>query len=141
MLVLTRKSQDSIRIGGNITVTVLRIKGNTVRIGIEAPESVRIVRGELPDFNSPDFNSPDFNSIVEESPATLSGQQTRGDNAESNPLEEEAQPSPPSTASRLKKYIPAIRQGRYQANLESQSPLPRVQDLPSQSTPTTFPPR
>lgn len=136
MLVLTRKSQDSIRIGGNITVTVLRIKGNTVRIGIEAPESVRIVRGELPDFNSPDFNS-----IVEESQATLSGQQTRGDNAESNPLEEEAQPSPPSTASRLKKYIPAIRQGRYQANLESQSPLPRVQDLPSQSTPTTFPPR
>jgi carbon storage regulator CsrA len=131
MLVLTRKSQDSIRIGGNITVTVLRIKGNTVRIGIEAPESVRIVRGELPDFNS----------FVEESPATLSGQQTRGDNAESNPLEEEAQPSPPSTASRLKKYIPAIRQGRYQANLESQSPLPRVQDLPSQSTPTTFPPR
>ena len=77
MLVLTRKSQDSIRIGGNITVTVLRIKGNTVRIGIEAPESVRIVRGELPDFNSPDFNS-----IVEESQATLSGQQTRGDNAE-----------------------------------------------------------
>ena len=131
MLVLTRKSQDSIRIGGNITVTVLRIKGNTVRIGIEAPESVRIVRGELPDFNS----------FVEESPPTLSGQQTRGDNAESNPLEEEAQPSSPSTASRLKKYIPAIRQGRYQANLESQSPLPRVQDLPSQSTPTTFPPR
>jgi len=131
MLVLTRKSQDSIRIGGNITVTVLRIKGNTVRIGIEAPESVRIVRGELPDFNS----------LVEESQATLSGQQTSGDHAESNPLEEEAQPSPPPTASRLKKYIPAIRQGRYQANLESQSPLPRVQDMPSQSTPTTFPPR
>ena len=50
MLVLTRKSQDSIRIGDNITVTVLRIKGNTVRIGIEAPDSVRIVRGELPVF-------------------------------------------------------------------------------------------
>ena len=44
MLVLTRKSQDSIRIGDHIKVTILRIKGNTVRIGVEAPEDVRIVR-------------------------------------------------------------------------------------------------
>ena len=53
MLVLTRKSQDSIRIGDNITVTILRIKGNTVRIGVEAPDDVRIVRGELPRFEDP----------------------------------------------------------------------------------------
>ena len=53
MLVLTRKSQDSIRIGDNITVTILRIKGNTVRIGVEAPDDVRIVRGELPRFEVP----------------------------------------------------------------------------------------
>ena len=50
MLVLTRKSHDSIRIGDNIKVTILRIKGNTVRIGVEAPDDVRIVRGELPHF-------------------------------------------------------------------------------------------
>ena len=53
MLVLTRKSQDSIRIGDNITVTILRIKGNTVRIGVDAPDDVRIVRGELPRFEDP----------------------------------------------------------------------------------------
>ena len=53
MLVLTRKSQDSIRIGDNIIVTILRIKGNTVRIGVEAPDDVRIVRGELPRFEVP----------------------------------------------------------------------------------------
>ncbi|MEC8338399.1 MAG: carbon storage regulator [Planctomycetota bacterium] len=53
MLVLTRKSQDSVRIGDNITVTILRIKGNTVRIGVEAPDDVRIVRGELPRFEVP----------------------------------------------------------------------------------------
>ena len=53
MLVLTRKSQDSIRIGDNIKVTILRIKGNTVRIGVEAPDDVRIVRGELPRFEDP----------------------------------------------------------------------------------------
>ena len=74
MLVLTRKSQDSIRIGGNITVTVLRIKGNTVRIGIEAPESVRIVRGELPVFHR--FQS--YRGGVARD--CISGQQTRGDN-------------------------------------------------------------
>jgi carbon storage regulator len=52
MLVLSRKSQESIRIGDSITVTIVRIKGNTVRIGIEAPDSVKIVRSELPDFRS-----------------------------------------------------------------------------------------
>ena len=48
MLVLTRKSQEQIQIGNNITISVLRIKGNSVRIGIEAPRDVRIVRAELP---------------------------------------------------------------------------------------------
>ncbi len=48
MLVLTRKRQEQIRIGENITLTILRIKGNTVRVGIEAPRDVRVIRGELP---------------------------------------------------------------------------------------------
>jgi carbon storage regulator CsrA len=48
MLVLSRKLQEQIRIGENITVTVLRVKGNAVRIGIDAPRNVRVVRGELP---------------------------------------------------------------------------------------------
>ncbi|MFW6171379.1 MAG: carbon storage regulator [Planctomycetota bacterium] len=48
MLVLTRKVQEQIRIGEDITITLLRVKGNKVRIGIEAPERVRVVRGELP---------------------------------------------------------------------------------------------
>ena len=49
MLVLTRKNRDTIRIGNNVTVTILRVKGNTVRVGIEAPREVRVMRGELPD--------------------------------------------------------------------------------------------
>jgi len=48
MLVLTRKLQERICIGNDITVTVLRVKGQQVRIGIEAPRDVRVVRGELP---------------------------------------------------------------------------------------------
>jgi carbon storage regulator CsrA len=48
MLVLTRKQNEKIQIGDNVFLTVLRIKGNTVRLGIEAPQDVRVVRGELP---------------------------------------------------------------------------------------------
>lgn len=48
MLVLTRKRQEQICIGDNIVLTILRVKGNTVRVGIEAPRDVRVVRGELP---------------------------------------------------------------------------------------------
>jgi carbon storage regulator CsrA len=48
MLVLTRKLQQQIKIGEQITVTILRVKGNTVRVGIQAPRQVRVVRGELP---------------------------------------------------------------------------------------------
>jgi carbon storage regulator CsrA len=48
MLVLSRKTQERIQIGDNVVVTVLRVKGNMVRIGIEAPKDVRVIRGELP---------------------------------------------------------------------------------------------
>lgn len=47
MLVLTRKLDEAIQIGDDIKITVLRVKGNTVRIGIEAPKSVRVIRDEL----------------------------------------------------------------------------------------------
>lgn len=47
MLVLTRKLGESIVIAEDITVTVVRIKGNQVRIGIEAPKAVRILREEV----------------------------------------------------------------------------------------------
>jgi carbon storage regulator CsrA len=47
MLVLTRKSDQKIQIGENITVTVIEVKGRYVRLGIEAPRAVRIVRSEI----------------------------------------------------------------------------------------------
>jgi carbon storage regulator CsrA len=48
MLVLTRTLQQQIKIGDEITVTILRVKGSTVRIGVQAPRNVRVIRGELP---------------------------------------------------------------------------------------------
>ena len=47
MLVLTRKQNEKIRIGENITITVLRMKGKAVRLGIEAPHDLNVIRGEL----------------------------------------------------------------------------------------------
>ena len=53
MLVLSRKSTERIRIGDAIVVTVLEILGNRVRIGIDAPAEVHIVRAELPNVAQP----------------------------------------------------------------------------------------
>lgn len=47
MLVLTRRSDESIRLGEDILITVLEIRGNQVRLGIKAPRGVRIFREEL----------------------------------------------------------------------------------------------
>ncbi len=47
MLVLTRKVDEQILIGDDIKITVLRVRGNSIRIGIEAPRSTRVIRGEL----------------------------------------------------------------------------------------------
>ena len=72
MLVLTRKVQESITIGHNIVVTVLEIRGNQIRIGVEAPKQTPVNRTEI------------YESIVEQNvkaseapvdPATLSRNQ------------------------------------------------------------------
>jgi carbon storage regulator len=47
MLVLSRKLGEKLLIGDDITVSVTFIKGNRVKLGIEAPPHVRVVRGEL----------------------------------------------------------------------------------------------
>ncbi len=47
MLVLTRKLMEKLYIGDNICVTVVRLEGGQVRLGIEAPREVAVVRAEL----------------------------------------------------------------------------------------------
>jgi carbon storage regulator len=47
MLVLTRKTKQQIQIGPDITITILQIKGQAVRVGIEAPRDVCVLRTEL----------------------------------------------------------------------------------------------
>ncbi|MGD0517337.1 MAG: carbon storage regulator [Thermoguttaceae bacterium] len=47
MLVLSRKPDESIVIDGRITITILEVRGNKIRLGIEAPKEIPIVREEL----------------------------------------------------------------------------------------------
>jgi carbon storage regulator len=47
MLILTRKVNESLIVGDNITITVLGVKGNQVRIGVDAPRDVAVHREEI----------------------------------------------------------------------------------------------
>jgi carbon storage regulator len=47
MLILTRRAGEALMIGDNVTVTVLGIKGNQVRIGVHAPKDVGVHRQEI----------------------------------------------------------------------------------------------
>jgi carbon storage regulator len=47
MLVLSRHEDESIVIDGEIVITILEIRGNQIRLGIEAPKEVAVWRGEL----------------------------------------------------------------------------------------------
>jgi carbon storage regulator len=47
MLVLSRKAEESIVIDERITITILEVRGNQIRIGIDAPQEVPVIRKEL----------------------------------------------------------------------------------------------
>jgi carbon storage regulator len=47
MLILTRRTGETVMIGNDVTVTVLGVKGNQVRIGINAPKNVAVHREEI----------------------------------------------------------------------------------------------
>ena len=51
MLVLTRKQDQVIHIGHDITITVTKVEANRVRLGINAPQDLAILRGELAEWH------------------------------------------------------------------------------------------
>ena len=66
MLVLTRRVDESIQIGPDITITVVRIGPGSVRIGIEANRDVKILRAELVESSTQEeFRNEDRGVSVE----------------------------------------------------------------------------
>ncbi|WP_444907032.1 carbon storage regulator CsrA [Microbulbifer sp. SSSA008] len=47
MLILKRRTGENLRIGANVSITVLEVKGNQVKIGIQAPRSLPVHREEI----------------------------------------------------------------------------------------------
>jgi carbon storage regulator len=69
MLVLTRKLMEKLYIGNDVCVTVVRLEGGQVRLGIDAPRNVAVVRAELIDGRAP---IPRVDEEPARSPAPLS---------------------------------------------------------------------
>jgi carbon storage regulator len=79
MLILTRRVGETVMIGDDVTITVLGVKGNQVRVGINAPKHVAVHREEIyerikreqqgggSEGGSPDDGSPDDDKAPEKS--------------------------------------------------------------------------
>ena len=79
MLVLSRKVGERIQIGDQISVVIVRINGNAVRVGIEAPTDMTVIRAELQQRTSQPTiataaaaqrDSVEADTLCEESPAS-----------------------------------------------------------------------
>jgi carbon storage regulator len=58
MLVLSRRQSERIKLGDSITVTVVRVSGDRVRLGIEAPANVVVLREEISEKRSSQQSPP-----------------------------------------------------------------------------------
>ena len=63
MLILSRKKGETVHIGDNVTVTVLESRGNRVWIGLNAPQSVRILRQEVFERDGREVKVPDSEDV------------------------------------------------------------------------------
>tara|TARA_B100000575_G_scaffold214265_1_gene175039 strand:+ start:672 stop:911 length:240 start_codon:yes stop_codon:yes gene_type:complete len=72
MLILTRRVGESLRIGDEVSVTVLGIKGSQVRLGVNAPKSVSVHREEVYDrINDENSKNSDENTKTSEKNVNL----------------------------------------------------------------------
>lgn len=63
MLILSRRVGEAVTIGTDVTITVLSVKGNQVRLGVQAPKSVAVHRQEI--FNRIQMEKPSTESVDE----------------------------------------------------------------------------
>lgn len=68
MLILTRRTGETVMIGNEITMTVLGVKGNQVRIGINAPKNVPVHREEIYERIKRELAGGEVNGNVQDAP-------------------------------------------------------------------------
>ncbi len=122
MLVLTRKHQETIRIGDHITITVLKTKGKTVRLGIEAPMEVPVIRGELAFTGQAVEWQPEPSDGEPETPRPTCVDSSRAERAHAN---WPTKPLPNGVATRASGASPRVSLQRVSREQLSQS-LPKV---------------
>tara|TARA_R110002095_G_scaffold216373_1_gene213332 strand:- start:3535 stop:3756 length:222 start_codon:yes stop_codon:yes gene_type:complete len=66
MLVLTRKRDEVIQIGDNIVIKILKTGKGAIKIGIDAPENVRVIRGELLEENTPESIDSEASTLIDQ---------------------------------------------------------------------------
>lgn len=83
MLVLSRKRNEQIIIGDGVTVTVLRIQGKTVKLGIQAGDKITIVRGELVEahLDAGGVARPESDQMIADPTAGIASQDTTAEAA------------------------------------------------------------
>jgi len=89
MLILTRRSGESIKIGDDITISVIDVRGHQVRLGIEAPRDVVVHREEIYDLIQ------DQNRLAAaQSPDTLNTLKSLWNSRKSGPADEKGKEKP-----------------------------------------------
>ena len=68
MLILTRRVGETVMIGNDVTVTVLGVKGNQVRVGVNAPKEVAVHREEIYERIKRELAGGEANGNVEDAP-------------------------------------------------------------------------
>ena len=81
MLLLTRKLGENIRIGDDVKITIVEVKGNHVKLGIDAPPSVKVHREEIYERIQQENRRNQAQGAADATNAGPAGSNTRPDNA------------------------------------------------------------
>ena len=98
MLVLTRKKEERICIGQNVTLTIVQVRNGSVKIGIEAPAEVRILRGELVESAGEEANADEECTASSDPPSDVVEPEYRAPRQRTAPIERFHQGVGPSLA-------------------------------------------